>query len=179
MLELVFLILKFSTRGCLWPLDLISVQFSRSVVSDSATPWTAARQASLSIINSWSLPKPMPIELVIPSNHLILCCPLLLLLSIFPSIRVFSNESACHIRWPAKVLEFQLQNQSYQWTPRTDLGSTYFSQLYIRDGAEFQIKQSVSLIKSSVLQISHCMTLGLIKYQCKQFSCCLTNRIHP
>ena len=58
-----------------------------------ATPWTAAHQASLSINNSWSLLKLMSIELVMPSNHLILCCPLLLLLSIFASIRVFSNES--------------------------------------------------------------------------------------
>ena len=64
------------------------------------TPWTAARQASLSIINSQSLPKLMSIESVMPSNHLILSCPLLLLPSIFPSIRVFSDESALHIRWP-------------------------------------------------------------------------------
>ena len=64
------------------------------------TPWTAARQASLSITNSWSLPKLMSIESVMPSNHLILYCPLLLLPSIFPSIRVFSNESALCIRWP-------------------------------------------------------------------------------
>ena len=64
------------------------------------TPWTAARQASLSITNSWSPPKPMSIESVMPSNHLILCHPLLLLPSIFPSIRVFSDESALHIRWP-------------------------------------------------------------------------------
>ena len=65
-----------------------------------ATPWTAARQASLSITNPQSPPKLMSIELVMPSNHHILCCPLLLLPSIFPSIRVFSNESALHIRWP-------------------------------------------------------------------------------
>ena len=64
------------------------------------TPWTAARQASLSITNSWSSPKPMSIEAMMPSNHLILCRPLLLLPSIFPSIRVFSNESALHIRCP-------------------------------------------------------------------------------
>ena len=64
------------------------------------TPWTAARQASLSITNSWSPLKPMSIESVMPSNHLILCCPLLLLPSIFPSIRVFSNESAFRIRCP-------------------------------------------------------------------------------
>ena len=71
-----------------------SVQFSRSVVSDSETPWMAAHQTSLSITNSWSPPKLMSIELVMPLNHLILCRPLLLLASIFPSIRVFSNESA-------------------------------------------------------------------------------------
>ena len=65
-----------------------------------ATPWPTACQASLSITNSRSPPKPMSIELVMPSNHLILCRPLLLLPSIFPSIRVFSNESAVHIRWP-------------------------------------------------------------------------------
>ena len=76
------------------------VQFNRSVISDSATPWTAARQASLSITNTWSLLKLMPIESMMPSNHLILCPPLLLLPSIFPSIRAFSNESVLHIRWP-------------------------------------------------------------------------------
>ena len=64
------------------------------------TPWTAAHQASLSITNSQSLLKLMSIELVMPSNHLILCRPLLLSPAIFPSIRVFSNESVLHIRWP-------------------------------------------------------------------------------
>ena len=63
-------------------------------------PWTAAHQASLSFTISWSLLKLMSIESVMPSNHLILCRPLLLLPSVFPSIRVFSNESALHIRWP-------------------------------------------------------------------------------
>ena len=75
-----------------------SVQ-SLSCVQLFATPWTAARQASLSITNSQSPPKPMSIKSVMPSNHLILYCPDLLLLSIFPRIRVFSNESALHIRW--------------------------------------------------------------------------------
>ena len=65
-----------------------------------ATPWNATCQASLSITNSWSLLKLMFIESVIPSNHLILCRPLLLLPLIFPSIRVFSNESVLHIKWP-------------------------------------------------------------------------------
>ena len=79
---------------------MASFQFSHSVMSDFATPWNAAGQASLSITNSRSLLKLMSIELVMPSNHLILCRPLLLLPSIFPSIRVFSNQSVLHIRWP-------------------------------------------------------------------------------
>ena len=74
--------------------------FSHSVVSDSATPWTAVRQASLSVTNFWSLLKLMSIVLVMPSNHLILCHSLLLPPSIFPSIRVFSNKSVLCIRWP-------------------------------------------------------------------------------
>ena len=74
--------------------------FSHSDLSDSATPWTASHQASLSITNSQSLLKLMCIESVMPSNHLILCPPLLLLPAIFPSIRVFSNELALHMRWP-------------------------------------------------------------------------------
>ena len=82
----------------------IKVQFSSvqslSRVQLFATPWTIARQASLSIIDSWSLLKLPSSELVMPSNHLILCHPFLLLPSIFPSIRVFPNESALHIRWP-------------------------------------------------------------------------------
>ena len=78
----------------------IQFQFSRSVVSDCATLWTVARQASLSITNSWSLLKFMSIKSVIPSNCLVLCHPLLFQPSIFPSTRVFSNESVLHIRWP-------------------------------------------------------------------------------
>ena len=77
-----------------------SVQFSHSVMSNSATPQTTPHQASLSITNSQSLFKLMSFESVMPSNRLILCCPLLLLPSIFPSIRVFSNESALRNRWP-------------------------------------------------------------------------------
>ena len=79
-------------------MNFSSVQ-SLSHVQLFATPWTAARQASLSITNSWSLPKLISIESVMPSNHLILCHSLLLLPSVFPSIRVFSDESALHIRW--------------------------------------------------------------------------------
>ena len=80
-------------------MEFRSVQ-SLSRVRLFATPWTAACQASLSITDSWSLFKLMSIESVMPSNYLILCCPLLLLPSIFPSIRVFSNESVLPIRWP-------------------------------------------------------------------------------
>ena len=76
-----------------------SAQFSHSVISNSGMPWTAAHQTSLSITNSQSLLKLMSIELVIPSNHLILCHPLSLLSSIYTSIRVFSNESVLCIRW--------------------------------------------------------------------------------
>ena len=82
-----------------WDACISSVQ-SLSRVPPFLTPWTAARQASLSITSSKSLPKLMSIESVVPSNHLILCHPLLLPPSIFPSIRVFSNESTFHIRWP-------------------------------------------------------------------------------
>ena len=81
------------------PANVCSVQ-SLSHVRLFVTPWTIACQASLSITNSQSSPKPMSIESVMPSKHLILCRPLLLLPSIFPSITVFSNESALHIKWP-------------------------------------------------------------------------------
>ena len=81
-------------------LDMLSSVQSLSRVQLFATPWTAAHQASLSITNSWSLLKLMSIELVMPSNHLTLCYPLLLLPSVFPSIRVFSSKSVLCIRWP-------------------------------------------------------------------------------
>ena len=80
--------------------DSIHLAQSLSNVQLFVTPWTAARQASLSITNSWNLLKLTSIESVIPSNHLTLCHPLLHLPSIFPSIRIFSNESALRIRWP-------------------------------------------------------------------------------
>ena len=104
------------------PLLWFSSVQSLSRVRLFATPWTATHQASLSTTNSQSLPRLMSIESVMPSNHLILHRPLLLLPSIFPSIRVFFNEPALCLRWPkSKILELQLQHQSFQWTPRTDL----------------------------------------------------------
>ena len=95
-------------------IEVFSVQFSRSVVSDSLRSHEPQHtRPSLSITNSQSPPKPMSVESVMPSNHLILCRPLLLPPSIFPSIRVFSNESAVRTKWP-KVLEFQLKHPSFQ-----------------------------------------------------------------
>ena len=79
---------------------MLGMKFSHSAVSNSATPWTAAHQASLSITNSWSSLRLISIESVMPSNHFILYCPLLLSPSIFPSIRGFSSKSALHMRWP-------------------------------------------------------------------------------
>ena len=95
------------------------VQFSHSVRSNSATPWTAACQASLFITNSRSLLKLMSIELVMPSYHLILYHPLFFLPSIFPSIRVFSNESVLRIRWP-KYWSFSFSISPFrlsEWSP--------------------------------------------------------------
>ena len=101
-----------------------------------ATPWTIARQASLSITNSWSLLRLMSIESVMPSNHLILCPPILLLPLIFPSIRVFTNESVLHIRWPkywslslASVFPMNIQD----WLP---LGWTGWISFWTRDSQE-------------------------------------------
>ena len=91
----------------------VQIVWSLNCVRLFATPLTAARQVFLSITNSWSLLKLMSIESVMPSNHLILCRLFLLPPSIFPSIRVFSNESVLHFRWP-KCWEFQLQHQSFQ-----------------------------------------------------------------
>ena len=93
----LYVITQHHVRSLCYIATSQSVQFSWSLLF--ATPQTAACQASLSITNSGSLLKSMSIELVMPSNHLILCCPLLLP-SIFPSIKVFTNESVLHIRWP-------------------------------------------------------------------------------
>ena len=124
-------------------LHTITVQFS-SVQSLSrvrlfATPWIAARQASLSITNSQSLPKLMSIELVMPSNHLILCHPILLAPSIFPNIRVFSNDSVLLIRWPkycgvsasASVLLMNIQDWfPLGWTGWISLQSKGLSRVF-------------------------------------------------
>ena len=101
-------------------ISIISLsQFSRSVVSDSATTRTAARQTSLSITNSKILFKLMSIESVVPSNHLILCCPLLLLPWILPSIRVFSKESVLHISPSNEYSELISFKIDGLWPPST------------------------------------------------------------
>ena len=113
--KIVFFLIRTVEIYCL---QFSSVQ-SLSCVRLFATPWIAACQASLSINNSRSSLKLTSIKSVMPSSHLILCRPLLLMPPILPSIRVFSNESALRMRWP-KYWKFQLQHQSFQWTPRTD-----------------------------------------------------------
>ena len=121
-----------------------------------ATPWTIGHQASLSITNSWSLLKLMSIKSVMPSNHLILCCPLHLLPSIFPRIRIFSSESVLRIRWPsigvstsASVLPMNIQD----WFP---LGLTGWISLESSPTPQFKS------INSSVLSSHYSPTLTSI-----------------
>ena len=132
-----------------------------------AAPWTATCQDSLSFTISWSMFKLMSIESVMPSNHLILCCPLLLLPSVFSIIWVFSNESALCIRWP-KILELQLQHQSFQWIFRVDFLYDWlvWSPWSPRDSQESSpIPQFKSISSSAlnffIIQLSHLyMTTG-------------------
>ena len=131
------------------------------------TPWTAACQGSLSITNSQSLLKLMSIESVMPSNHLILCHPLLLLPSIFPSIRVFSNESALHIRWPSYwsfSFNISLSNEHpgqisfrMDWLGLLAVQGTLKSLLQHHSSKAFILQCSAFFI----VQLSHpCMTTG-------------------
>ena len=118
------------------------------------TVWTAAHQALLSVTNSWNLPKLM--SLVMPSNHLILCQPLLLPPSVFPSIRVFPNESVIHIRWP-KYWSFQLQHQSFQRTLRTDLLRIDWLDLLAVQGTLQSLLQHHSSKASILLRSAFCI----------------------
>ena len=136
---------------------------SLSRVQLFVTPQTAARQASLSIINSWSLLKLMSIELVMPPNHLILCHPLLLPPSIIPRIRVFSNESVIHIRWP-KYWSF-----SFNISPSNEYsGLISFRMDWVgspcspRDSQESSPTPQFKSINSSVLTLLHNPTLTSI-----------------
>ena len=145
-------------------LKLISVQFSRSVVSDSVTLCTAACQASLSITNSWSLLKLMSIESVMPYNHLIQCQPLLLLHSIFTSIRVSSNESALHIMW------LNYWNFSFSISPSSEYSGLVslridwlvWSACSPRDSQESSPTPQFKSINSSVLSFLYSPTLTSI-----------------
>ena len=136
-----------------------------------STPWTAACQASLSIINSRSLFKLMSIKSVTLSNHLILCRPRLLLLSIFPSIRISYNESVLPIRWP-KYWEFQLQCQSFQWIFRTDFlqDGLVWSPCSPRDSQESSPTPQFKSINSLALSFFYSPTLIYIHYYWKNQS---------
>ena len=139
-----------------------SIQFSCSVVSDSVTPWTAVHQASLSITNSRSLLKLMSIELVMPSNHLILCCPFLLLPSISPSLRVFSNESAVHNKWP-KYWSFSCSiSPSSEYSGWFPLGLTGLISLQSKGLSESSPTPQFEGINSLVLSLSYCPALTSI-----------------
>ena len=128
------------------------IQFSCSVMFDSVTPWAAARQASLSITNSRSLLKFMFIESGMPSNHLILCWPLLLLPSIFSSIRVFSNESVLRLRWP-KYWDFSFSiSPSNEYSGLISFRMDWLDLLAVQ-GTLKSLHQHHSL-KTSILQCS-------------------------
>ena len=126
-----------------------------------ATPWSAAHQASLSITNSQSLLKLMSIESVMPSNHLILCHPLLLLYSIFPSIRVFSDESPLHIRWP-KYWSFSFSiSPSNEYSGLISFGMDWLDLLAVQGTLKSLLQHhssEVSILRCSaffIVQLSH------------------------
>ena len=151
---------------CSVPHPLLSSVQSLSPVRLSATPWTAAHQASLSITNSQSLFKLMSIDLVMPSNHLILCRPLLLLPSIFPNIRVFSKESAFRIRWP-KYWSFSFSiSPSSEYSALISFRMDWLDPLAVQGTLKslqhYSSKASI-LLRSAffIVQLSHpCMTTG-------------------
>ena len=138
-----------------------------SCVGLFVTPWTAARQASLSITSFQSLLKLMPIESVMPSNHLILCCPLLLLPSIFPSIRVFSNDSVLHIRWP-KYWSFSFSiSPSNEYSGLTSFRMNWLDLLAVQGNLKSLLQHhssKASILRHSaffIVQLSHpYMTTG-------------------
>ena len=131
------------------------------------TPWTAARQVSLSITKSQSLLKLMSIESVMPSSHLILCRPLLLLPSIFPSIRVFSNESILHIRWP-KYWCFSI-NHANEYSGLISFRIDWFDLLAVHETLKSPRAQFES-INSSALSLLYSPTLTSIRNYWKNHS---------
>ena len=133
----------------------IAVQFSGSVMSDSLQPLNFSNQVSLSITHSWSLFKLMSVESVMPSNYLILCYPLLLLPLIFPSIRVFSKESALCIRWP-KYWSFSFNiSPSNEYSELTSFRIDWMELLAVRGTLKSLLQHHSS--KASVLQHSLCL----------------------
>ena len=134
-----------------------------------ATPWTAIRQASLSITNSQSLPNLMSIESVMPSNHLILCRPLLLLPSVFPSIRVFSSESALCIRWP-KYWSFSFTQDWFEHPGLIPSGWTVGSPCSSRDSQQSSPTPQFKSINSSGLSFVYSSTLTSIHNYWKNHS---------
>ena len=136
-------------------------------MSDSLRPH-AARQASLSITHSWSLLKLMSIESVMPSNHLILCRPLLFPPLIFPSIRVFSNESVLHIRWP-KYWSFSFSmSPSNEYSGLISFRMDWLDLLAVQRTLKSLLQHRSS--KASILQHPESHTLG--KYYCEGLRCC-------
>ena len=131
--------------------------FTCSVVCDFVTPWTAACQASLSITNSWSLLKLMSIRSVVPSNHLILCRPLLLQPSIFPSVRVFPNESALCIRWPKDW------SSSFSISPSNDYSGLISFRIDWFDIAVQGTRKSLLQHHSSKAPILQCSTFFIVQ----------------
>ena len=134
---------------CMSPLhsypNIVVVQ-SLSCVQLFTTPWAAACQASLSITNSWSLLRFMPIESIMPSNHLILCRPLLLLPSIFPIFRVFSNKSVLCIRWP-KYWSFSLSlSPSNEYSGLISFRIDWFDLLAVQGTLKSVLQHSKTLI---------------------------------
>ena len=136
-----------------------SAQFSHLVMSDSVTPWTTALQIFLSITNSWILLKLMSIELVTPSKHLILCHPLLLLLSAFSSIKVFSSELVLHIRWP-KYWSFSFNiSPSNEYSEQVSFRIDWFDLLSVQGTQEFSPTPQFKSINSLALSFLHSPTL--------------------
>ena len=148
--------------------EFLSSLQSLSCVWLFSTPWTAACQASLSITNSQSLPKLISIGLVMPSNHLILCRPLLLPPSIFPSIRVFSNESALHIRWP-KYWSFSFSiSPSNEYSGLTSFRTGWIS-LQSKSLFQHHICHGLPLLYCKIRNISFIFCLFCMHYLCEKY----------
>ena len=147
-----------------------TAQFSHSVISNSATPWTAACQASLSFTMSQSLLKLKSVESMMPSNHLILCGSFLLLPLIFPIIRVFSNESVLHIRWP-KYWSFSFSiSPSNEYLGLTSFRIDWFDLLALQGTLKSFLQHQFESINSSALSLLYGPTLTSIQDYWKSHS---------